>query len=208
MRGGGRSAASSHCGRRENSIRSPRSGRSSRAADQRRPAPAEPVQRRIGGPRAFALGPVRSSERREQRARRSRAATPPPRPRSPAARARARGQPRHRRHREPRRMDEGEQLEQVEPRQIGIAEPLPDQRRVQHDVRRLGQRGRSPRPATPRAPRRRRRTSRCRHGLRGAREEAKERPSRSIIGVPRTKGQQLDARNAPHRRDDQQGLAL
>ena len=42
------------------------------------------------------------------------------------------------RHREARRMDEGEQLEQVEPGQVGIAEPLPDQRRVEDDVRRFG----------------------------------------------------------------------
>ena len=38
-------------------------------------------------------------------------------------------------------MDEREQLEQVEPRQLGIAEPLPDQRRIEDDVRGL----RSPR---------------------------------------------------------------
>ena len=36
-------------------------------------------------------------------------------------------------------MDEGEQFEQVEPRHIGIAQPLPDQRRVEQDVRRFGQ---------------------------------------------------------------------
>ena len=34
-------------------------------------------------------------------------------------------------------MDEGEQFEQVEPAQIGIAEPLPDQRRVEEDMRRF-----------------------------------------------------------------------
>ena len=31
-------------------------------------------------------------------------------------------------------MDEGEQLEQVEPAHVGVAEPLPDQRRVEDDV--------------------------------------------------------------------------
>ena len=34
-------------------------------------------------------------------------------------------------------MDEGEQLEQVEPAQVRIAEPLPDERRVEDDVRSL-----------------------------------------------------------------------
>ena len=33
---------------------------------------------------------------------------------------------------------EGEQFEQVEPRQLGIAQPLPDQRRVEQDHRRIG----------------------------------------------------------------------
>jgi hypothetical protein len=54
-----------------------------------------------------------------------------------------------RRHREARRMDEGEQLEQIEPRQIGIAEPVADQRRVQHDHRRF-RRLRDRRPAPDR----------------------------------------------------------
>ena len=35
-------------------------------------------------------------------------------------------------------MDESEQFEQVEPAQIGIAEPLPGQRRIQEDMLSLG----------------------------------------------------------------------
>ena len=35
-------------------------------------------------------------------------------------------------------LQEREQFEQVEPRQFGIAQPLPDQRRVEHDHRRVG----------------------------------------------------------------------
>ena len=108
-------------------------------ADQRRPAPAEPVQRRVRRPRAFALAPVRIAEHARAAARRSRCS-------DAAASASLAGgskperaaQARRGRHREPRRMDEGEQLEQVEPAQLGIAEPLPDQRRVEDDVRRLG----------------------------------------------------------------------
>ena len=50
-------------------------------------------------------------------------------------------QPGHGRHGEARRMDEGEQLQQVEPGHIGIAEALADQRRVEDDMRRLGQPG-------------------------------------------------------------------
>ena len=36
-------------------------------------------------------------------------------------------------------MNEGEQFEQIEPRHIGRAQPLPDQRRVEQHVRSLGQ---------------------------------------------------------------------
>ena len=58
VRGGGRSAASSHCFRREKSIRSPRSGRSSRAPiNGAQPQPSR-CKRRVRRPRAFALAPV------------------------------------------------------------------------------------------------------------------------------------------------------
>ena len=43
-----------------------------------------------------------------------------------------------RRHREAGGMDEGEQFEQVEAGEIGIAEPVADERRVEHDHRRFG----------------------------------------------------------------------
>ena len=73
-----------------------------------------------------------------------------------------------RRHREAGRMDEGEQLQQVEAGQIGIAEPVADQRRVQHDHRRFG-RARDRLAAADRLDvRRPARRSRCRHGLREA----------------------------------------
>ena len=47
------------------------------------------------------------------------------------------GQPLGRRHNKPSRMDKGKQLQQIQPRQFRIAEPLRHQRRVEHDKRRL-----------------------------------------------------------------------
>ena len=207
VRGGGRSAASSHCGSRENSIRSPRSGLASRwPTNGAQPQPSRcSVALAVHAPSRS--GQSASASRAEQRLgdrdqRRRRLGIA--RRRLDPDRAR---HPRHRRHREPRRMDEGEQFEQVEPGHIGIAQPLPDQRRVEQDVRRLRQPARSPRPATPRAPRRPPR-SRCRHGLHEAREGAKERPRRSAIGDAGTKGQQLSDDSDPQCRHDEQGLAL
>src|SRR6185369_17408910 len=46
-------------------------------------------------------------------------------------------QPAHRRDCKPRWVDEGEQLEEVEAAQLGIAQPLPDQRGIQDDMRRF-----------------------------------------------------------------------
>ena len=116
-------------------MRSPRSGRSSRAPiSGAQPQPSRcSVAFDVHAP--FALAPVRIAEHREQ-----------PR-RNPLQRRRRIGfarrrlepkraaQSRRGRHREARRMNEGEQLEQVEPAKLGIAEPLPDQRRVEDDVR-------------------------------------------------------------------------
>ena len=131
---------------------------------------------RIGGPRPLALGPVgvahpREHRRRNPQQRRRRIALLCRRLRSPDRAA----HPRHRRHREPRRMDEGEQFQQIEPADLAGPEPLPDQRRIQDDMRRLRQPPDRLARATPRAPRRPPR-SRFRHGLHGAREGAKERP--------------------------------
>ena len=42
------------------------------------------------------------------------------------------------RHHEPRGMDEGVKLEQVEPRQVGIAQPVRHQRRVEQQQRGIG----------------------------------------------------------------------
>ena len=106
---------SSHCSSRANSIRSPRSGRSSRAPING--AQLQPSRWSVAfdGPRALALAPVRIGEHREQppgncleRSRRVRVARWRLKADRPA-------QSRRRRHREPRRMDEREQLEQVEP---------------------------------------------------------------------------------------------
>ena len=138
VRGGGRSAASSHCARRENSMRSPASGRSSRAET----SGAQPQPSRASV--ALAVhAPSRSGqlvvlERREQPRRHRRQqgrGLGLARRRLEPERA---AQPGDGRHREPRRVDEGEQLEQVEARQVGIAEPLADQRRVEDDVRSFG----------------------------------------------------------------------
>ena len=138
VRGGGRSPASSHCFSRENSMRSPRSGRSSRAPiSGAQPQPSRcsvafevhaPSRSRQSGSPSTASSRSAiccSAGRRVGFARRR---LQPQRP----------AQPRRGRHREPRRMNEGEQLEQVEPAELGIAEPLPDQRRVEDDVRSLG----------------------------------------------------------------------
>ena len=133
---------SSHCGRRENSIRSPRSGlRQPRRPIKRRPAPAEPMQRGICGPRAFALRPVgiaqpaeqclgdRTQRRRRLRLafRRLESAAPGPAPPRSARRSAPDGRRRTAR--------------AGRARHIGIAEPLPDQRRVQQDMRRFGRPG-------------------------------------------------------------------
>ena len=51
------------------------------------------------------------------------------------------------RHREARGIEEGEQLEQVEARELGIAEPVAGQRRIEEEVR--GRRDRRHRLAAP-----------------------------------------------------------
>src|SRR3546814_13354728 len=50
------------------------------------------------------------------------------------------GDPRRGRHREARGIEEGEKLEQIEPREFGIAEPVAGQRRVQQEMRGRGNR--------------------------------------------------------------------
>ncbi len=106
--------------------------------DQRRPAPAKPLQRRIHGPGSFALAPVRIVKDRKQslgnqveRFNRLGIACG----RIVSDRTAETG---HRRHRELRGPDEREELQKVEPAHLGIAEPLPDERRVEDDVRSLG----------------------------------------------------------------------
>ena len=87
--------------------------------DQRRPAPAQPVQRhcwtstRLRARVQFGLVEQRPAAPRQSL--QSEPRRPPRRRRIEPERA---AQARRRRHREPRRMDEGEQLEQVEARQV------------------------------------------------------------------------------------------
>ena len=107
--------------------------------DERRPRPAQPVERPVGSPRAFALAPVGIAEMVEQgggNGEQSACRIALVGGRIDPHRAR---QARHRRHREPRRMDEGEQFQQVEPRDFGGTQPLPDRRRVEQHMRSLGE---------------------------------------------------------------------
>jgi hypothetical protein len=100
--------------------------------DDRRPGPAQPEQRLRRGPRAFALGPVTVGDI-EQRLRRAeqerRDLRIVGRHRQPGDAREALG----RRHRELAGTQERVEFEQVEPGQLGIAEALPDQRRVEQD---------------------------------------------------------------------------
>ncbi len=98
------------------------------------PGPAQPEQRLRSGPRPFALGPVGLGHVEQLFGGAAqeggdlgvgRGCLQPGFP-SKAAR---------RRHHEARRAEESEQLQHIEPRQIGITQPLPDQRRVEHDHR-------------------------------------------------------------------------
>ena len=100
--------------------------------DRPRPRPAQPVERLGRGPGALALRPIaleRGEQGRGGRAQEQSCFLVAFR----RLQAKGEGQPLGRRHREARRMDEGEQFQQVEPIEIGIAEPVADQRRVQHD---------------------------------------------------------------------------
>ena len=122
-------------------MRSPRSGRSSREPiSGAQPQPSR-CSVALTGPRALALGPVGIVEHRQQplgdRLEHGRGLGFAAWRLEPESLA----QSRRRRHREPRRVEEGEQLEQVEAAEIGIAEPLPDQRRIEDDVRGLGRPG-------------------------------------------------------------------
>ena len=139
-------------------------GQLARTASARRVSGLRDAGRRAPAPRASAAGAAiaapstrlraRASRRSaivEQRGGRVAAGTARPRASlaggaSPAARASPRGVGTMKR----AGMQEGEQFEQVEPRQLGIAEPLPDQRRVEHDHRRVGGDAGSPRRARPR----------------------------------------------------------
>ena len=136
MRGAGRGAVSSHSGRRANSQRSAPFRLAQLLQHRRRPRPAQPLERRRAHPRPLALGPV-AFRRRQQRggglqqeARHLLVALG----RRQIDRA---GEAARRRHREARGMEKGKQLEQVEPRQLGIAQPLAHQRRIEQDDRRL-----------------------------------------------------------------------
>jgi hypothetical protein len=117
-------------------------------ADDRRPGPAEAMQRLRRSPGPAPLRPV-AAERRQQGVRRLAQES------GGRIVARRRFEPERvgealgGRHREARRMDEGEQLQEVEPAEVRIAEPAADERRVQHDHRRLG-RPRDRRPAPDR----------------------------------------------------------
>ena len=92
-------------------------------------------------------------------------------------------------------MDEGEQFEQVEPAQIGIAEPLPDQRRIEDDVR--GLRRARDRFAAARLANLAVavREPDARMGCVQAREEAKERPSPATLARREQKSNEFGRRD-------------
>ncbi|KIU01554.1 hypothetical protein QU38_01030, partial [Staphylococcus aureus] len=87
-------------------------------------------------PRALALGPVPLGDREQLRrggAKEGRDIGIASRRFQPGGA----GEPLGRRPHEAGGVEKGEQLEQVEPRQLRIAEPLPDQRRIEQDHRRV-----------------------------------------------------------------------
>ncbi len=104
--------------------------------DERRPRPALARQRLDAVPRAFAFGPVGIGEAGEHRRRglgqEGGDVFLGLRRRQPDGG----GDPRRGRHREARGVEKSEKLEQVEPREFGIAEPVAGERRVQEQVRR------------------------------------------------------------------------
>ncbi len=137
VRGGGRSPTSSHCFNRENSIRSPRSGRSSRAPmSGAQPQPSRcNVAFDVHAP-SCSRQPGSPSIANSRAAIRWSAATASVSLAGGSSPKRS-AQSRRRRHREARGVDEGEEFKEVEAAKLGIAEPLPDQRRVEDDVRSL-----------------------------------------------------------------------
>ena len=139
MRGCGRGARFLPFGQaaRTASARRARAWRS-RSATDRRPRPAQPGQRLRRGPRALALGPVAVGDRQQ---RRGRVAQERRRPRVVARPARrARAPARAPSASAPRSAPGGGRRTVRAGRAptVGIAEPLPDQRRVEHDHRRVG----------------------------------------------------------------------
>ncbi len=105
--------------------------------DGRRPGPAQPIERLSRGPGAFPLPPIalHAPQQRFRGLAEKKRGLAVALGRIETERMR---QAFGRRHREASRVDEGEQLEQIEPRKLRVAEPLPDERSVQHDQRVLG----------------------------------------------------------------------
>ena len=165
-------------------MRSPRSGRSSRAPI----SGAQPQPSRCSV--AFAVhAPSRSrqsgsSKRREQPLGDRAAAPPPLRPRSPAAPSpSARLSPAAVGTAKRAGWTKANSSSRSRPDKFRIAEPLPDQRRVEDDVRRLGRpRDRFAAARLPHLASRRLASQMPRMGCVRAREEAKERPSPSTLG--------------------------
>ena len=106
--------------------------------DQRRPGPAQPVQRLRRGPAALALQPVGRIQPIEQQRRgllQQRGNIALLRRRRQVQRRR---QPFGRGHQEARGMQKGPEFEQVQPVEFMIAQPLPGQRRIEQQHRRFG----------------------------------------------------------------------
>ena len=107
-------------------------------SEHARPRPAQPRQRLQRRPRAFALRPVLALAGCHQNARRLLQQQGHARIVRRLVQSQRVRQPLGGGHAECGRMDESEQFEQVEPRQVGIAKPARHQRRIHQQLRRVG----------------------------------------------------------------------
>jgi len=102
------------------------------------PGPAQPGERLQLTPRTLALGPVGALATRDQFGSGSVEQRRDPRIVRRFGQSQRVGEPLGGRHHEPRGMDEGVKLQQVEPRKVGIAQPVRHQRGVEQQKGRIG----------------------------------------------------------------------
>ena len=107
---------------------------------QRGPGPAHLHQRLQRAPRAFAFGPVGAFAGGKQGCRRCLQQRRDGIVAGRFGKVQSMGQPLGRRHHEARWMDEGIEFQQIQPRQVWIAQSAGHQRRVEQDQRRVSRR--------------------------------------------------------------------